>query len=293
MSDGLAGLLQRVREQRVQCKEDKQTQTETDSTQREAGPEPALLDRIKSLESQVTELTNKFQVLEKGSRAEGQKVRYRNAKDANTSLTASEKPTASENSGGFGKVEEDENISNPKASTDSCKICRGKHKVENCVRFKGLNPRKRHAAVKQFKLCWHCLSGNHAIKDCLDKDDKLCGVGGCVRFHHPLLHPEESVNFENVEKTDSCYREPKLSQNHCPLCKGNHCLEKCDEFLGNESKTRQGIVKKFGCCLHCLQGIHKVKKCRNNKDKQCGVEGCNRYHHALLHPTNAVNLIDL
>ena len=41
--------------------------------------------------------------------------------------------------------------------------------------------------AKEFKLCFCCLAGKHVVKDCTYK---ACGVKGCSRRHHRLLHRE-------------------------------------------------------------------------------------------------------
>ena len=41
--------------------------------------------------------------------------------------------------------------------------------------------------AKELKLCFCCLAGKHVVKDCTYK---ACGVKGCSRRHHRLLHRE-------------------------------------------------------------------------------------------------------
>jgi hypothetical protein len=49
------------------------------------------------------------------------------------------------------------------------------------------------------------------VKDCKNKKDQPCGIGGCIRYHHKLLHPDESTKFINYEDRDSqCSELPDL-----------------------------------------------------------------------------------
>ena len=45
----------------------------------------------------------------------------------------------------------------------------------------------RYEKSKELKLCFCCLAGKHVVKDCTYK---ACGVKGCSRRHHRLLHRE-------------------------------------------------------------------------------------------------------
>ena len=45
----------------------------------------------------------------------------------------------------------------------------------------------RYEKAKGLKLCFCCLAGKHVVKDCTYK---ACGVKGCNKRHHRLLHRE-------------------------------------------------------------------------------------------------------
>lgn len=96
-------------------------------------------------------------------------------------------------------------FSNVPLSNSNCPLCpEENHKVENCPRFTKLNFKRRQSALKTLGLCWHCLMGNHKVRNCKVNTKKLCGVNGCVRYHHPLLHPEDdSTFFEDRDSTCS------------------------------------------------------------------------------------------
>jgi hypothetical protein len=90
-----------------------------------------------------------------------------------------------------------------KLRTDGCPICKSLHDLASCEKFKILNVRKRQKVVQKTKYCYHCLKGSHRIRDCKTDKNLPCGVEGCARYHHPLIHPEESVKGVNFEDRDS------------------------------------------------------------------------------------------
>jgi hypothetical protein len=75
------------------------------------------------------------------------------------------------------------------------------------LKFKSFDAKTRQALVRKSQLCFHCLKGEHRVKDCKVAKDKLCGIEGCVRFHHALLHPDSSVNNIGYEDRDSTCSE--------------------------------------------------------------------------------------
>ena len=71
----------------------------------------------------------------------------------------------------------------------------------------------------------------------------------------------------------------------CPLCRTKHAMWKCTKFLALRAKERQSVIKKFKLCFHCLGSGHRVSACRFYPKQLCGVKGCQRFHHRLLHPS--------
>ena len=72
----------------------------------------------------------------------------------------------------------------------------------------------------------------------------------------------------------------KKTGHDCPLKDGKHPLWKCEKFLKMTCQARYEKVKELKLCFCCLAGKHVVKDCTY---KACGVKGCNRRHHRLLH----------
>lgn len=75
------------------------------------------------------------------------------------------------------------------SSTRKCLVCQAAcDNVENCLKFKGLNLRKRWDVVKTYHLCRTCLN-NHGPTRC--KSDKICGKNNCTFKHNRLLHNDK------------------------------------------------------------------------------------------------------
>ncbi|KFD49734.1 hypothetical protein M513_09431 [Trichuris suis] len=64
--------------------------------------------------------------------------------------------------------------------------CRQCHHLQHCTQFNVLPVRERIYIVKKSKLCFSCLEGGHVARNC--KKRKICGIDGCTRKHHNLLH---------------------------------------------------------------------------------------------------------
>lgn len=69
-----------------------------------------------------------------------------------------------------------------------CPMCKGQHQLHDCYAFKALNVRDRYEKARNFKCCFSCLLANHRVKDCRRRAQ--CGVDGCTKLHHSLLHTE-------------------------------------------------------------------------------------------------------
>ncbi|XP_011859247.1 PREDICTED: uncharacterized protein LOC105556756 [Vollenhovia emeryi] len=66
-----------------------------------------------------------------------------------------------------------------------CIVCAGAHPLMKCVTFKSKTASDRYACVQRSGACYNCF-GKHRVRDC--QSDKRCGVSGCQRKHHTLLH---------------------------------------------------------------------------------------------------------
>jgi len=85
-----------------------------------------------------------------------------------------------------------------------CPVCLDTfHELFVCEKFvKKLTARQRYAVVRSTQSCYHCLKRGHPSNACNYEKGKLCGVDGCPRYEHPLLHSDKSVG--NVAIGDWC-----------------------------------------------------------------------------------------
>ena len=74
-----------------------------------------------------------------------------------------------------------------KKTGHDCPSKDGKHPLWKCEKFLKMTCQARYEKAKELKLCFCCLAGKHVAKDCTYK---VCGVKGCSRRHHRLLHRE-------------------------------------------------------------------------------------------------------
>ena len=58
-------------------------------------------------------------------------------------------------------------------------------------------------------------------------------------------------------------------------------LEDCPEFQKLDVKGRMDVVRVSRLCFTCLKPGHLSRVCRSQHG--CGIEGCLRRHHTLLH----------
>ena len=67
---------------------------------------------------------------------------------------------------------------------------------------------------------------------------------------------------------------------------GNHGVWACRKFQGLVIEARWNVAKEKHLCFRCLGSDHQGKLC--SRSKTCGIDGCKRNHHTLLHDTSLV-----
>ncbi|XP_044741884.1 uncharacterized protein LOC123302858 [Chrysoperla carnea] len=65
----------------------------------------------------------------------------------------------------------------------------------------------------------------------------------------------------------------------CAVCKGNHPIFKCSNFLALQPSQRLNKIKQLNGCHDCLKTNHEVTKCPS----QSVCKECKRKHNTLLH----------
>ena len=84
----------------------------------------------------------------------------------------------------------------------------GTHPLWKCEKFLKMTCQARYEKAKVLKLCFCCLAGKHVVKDCTYK---ACGVKGCRRQLHRLLHrganerPKESGAEDPQQEANSAF----------------------------------------------------------------------------------------
>ena len=71
-----------------------------------------------------------------------------------------------------------------------CTFCGAirEHKPADCKTFLSLPKQQKWDMVASKRLCYHCLRFGHNVAQCNVEKGKLCGMNGCQRVHHPVLH---------------------------------------------------------------------------------------------------------
>ena len=65
----------------------------------------------------------------------------------------------------------------------------------------------------------------------------------------------------------------------CVICRGNHFIYRCQQFIRFNSNTKQDIVRQHKLCNNWLSNTHKLNECLSHRT--CSL--CNKKHHTLLH----------
>lgn len=74
-------------------------------------------------------------------------------------------------------------------------------------------------------------------------------------------------------------KEP--TTHHCPCCKANHLLFKCEKYKNKPDNQKLSFVKSQRLCFNCLSSNHPVKECPSKKS--CFKPDCKKRHHTSLH----------
>ncbi|XP_063358825.1 uncharacterized protein LOC134648265 [Cydia amplana] len=83
-------------------------------------------------------------------------------------------------------------------NSELCRYCNNKHKLTECEEFKSLTLDDKWIWLREAKICSKCLvSKSHRWKSCRIG---RCGVDGCERFHHPLLHSAATPHVVNAAR---------------------------------------------------------------------------------------------
>ena len=79
-----------------------------------------------------------------------------------------------------------------------------------CKQFHDKGVDDRWQFVKEMKFCFRCLATDHRGKDC--RKARICGLEGCPRNHHRLLH-----GLENLSETGPMTTLPRVDAERRPV----------------------------------------------------------------------------
>ena len=81
--------------------------------------------------------------------------------------------------------------SSPLTSISSCIVCKGNHRLWECLVSKEKTTTQRAKVLAEAKLCFSCLRDKHIFRQC--KSARKCRKDGCNTFHNALIHGAEMV----------------------------------------------------------------------------------------------------
>ena len=75
----------------------------------------------------------------------------------------------------------------------------------------------------------------------------------------------------------------QFKEGHCSCCKKTHLIPECPKFKPLSIGQQSTIIRRDRLCYHCLEGPHLTRDCKKKEGRLCGIDGCELYHHRVLH----------
>ena len=98
---------------------------------------------------------------------------------------------------------------------------------------------------------------------------------------------QEQSRMRNFQ-TAAIGKEPNSTKLPCSLCQSfDHGVWFCKEFYDRGVDEFWKIAKERKLCSRCLASDHKRKDCP--KARTCGIDGCSRNRHCLLHGSEVLS----
>ena len=107
------------------------------------------------------------------------------------------------------------------------------------------------------------------------------------------VRPPRALKYQEQSRTGNFHavamrNEPRNMKPPCSLCHGfDHGVWFCKQFYEKGVDDRWQIAKERKLCFHCLARDHRGKDCA--KARKCGIDGCTRNHHRLLHGSEVLS----
>jgi hypothetical protein len=94
----------------------------------------------------------------------------------------------------------------------------------------------------------------------------------------------KTVRFQLAsEKSRPTPAVSQFKEGHCSCCKKAHLTPECPKFKSLSNQKQSTIIRRDKLCYHCLEGPHLTRNCKKNEGKLCRIDGCELYHHKVLH----------
>lgn len=74
----------------------------------------------------------------------------------------------------------------------------------------------------------------------------------------------------------------------CRVCRADHALWKCPEFMALSLQGRKDLIEKWKMCANCLRAYHPAKDCKHGICLRC--PGKDKKHNSILCPTREANV---
>jgi hypothetical protein len=116
-----------------------------------------------------------------------------------------------------------------------------------------------------------------------------------------LITLVEEIPINKFTNHDPKRTEGRLNAHHetkgrrsvtCFNCQGPYVMSRCGEFRKVSSFEREHIAKNKKMCMSCLSSTeHVLESCPTKRE--CGVNGCTKCHHHLLHRHSVSREVDV
>lgn len=148
----------------------------------------------------------------------------------------------------------------------------------------------------QYRLAWNEARVNGEL------DTNLKQFGSWLSSREAAYQNPHDVASEQARASESCGyrqqartnqtssgqshdREQETNKRSCPKCSKEHQLDQCQEFKSLSNGDRLSFVSRSRLCFYCFGRGHPAFKC--HRSRECGIKGCKKRHHRLLHDNNS------
>ncbi|KRY07195.1 hypothetical protein T12_10619, partial [Trichinella patagoniensis] len=151
-------------------------------------------------------------------------------------------------------------------SSESCVMCRERHRVSQCPKFLAEKTQDRWRIATSENLYFRCLRRGHTGNRC--PEDKRCDYPSCGKTHHKLLHGDKRTRQSRAGETSSV--KPTTEKDEACLldsgCQRSLIRKDLAESLRLRGTTERLMLLRLGethskyeklrCVNFCLKGIY-------------------------------------